>query len=237
LTNHQPKLIVSFIGADPRYCKGERGVGVLAAQASFFAAVNDYLTLQPASKFVMIGSGSVFGSGDDLFNEDSLQQPYTDYGKINATVEALFRETFASAVGRASILRLPNVALKKFTRDFHFSRRLLDAATSGAPSVTLSDDGSAVRNFVYVSDILEALIRIAERETVPPSINLAGPAVLTSVQFAELFFVSYGLDPSRVEIKLGSRRPAEVRRVLGSKFLRFEPRANLFSRSAISAVW
>lgn len=133
------------------------GHNLLATQRLLDAARGSGIT-----RFVFASSSSVYGQVWGAVTEESPTRPYSPYGVTKLAAESLCA-TYADNFG------VPTVSLRLFTvygprqrPDMALHRIIRSALTSEEFSVF--GDGSAVRSFTYVDDVVDATIRAA---TVP----------------------------------------------------------------------
>jgi UDP-glucose 4-epimerase len=121
--------------------------------------------------FVNASSSSVYGEPDSLpLNEAQCCRPLSPYGASKLSVEAYVR-SFHRVYG------LPSVSLRYFTvygprmrpdlAIFHFTRKLLD----GERPVVFGD-GMQKRDFTYIDDIVDANLRVIERQPWGETVNI-----------------------------------------------------------------
>jgi GDP-L-fucose synthase len=65
-------------------------------------------------------------------------------------------------------------------------RKFVEAAESGAPAVTLWGDGSPTREFLYVEDAAEAIVRAAEGYDSPEPMNIGSGVEISIRRLAEI---------------------------------------------------
>ncbi len=126
-------------------------------------------------RFVFASSSSVYGNSDHYpTTETDLPRPFSPYGVTKLAAEhlcAAYAENFG----------LPTVALRYFTvygprqrpdMGFH---RLINAGLGGPPFPAYGD-GSHVRNFTFVSDVVDANVLAAITADIPPGemLNICG---------------------------------------------------------------
>jgi nucleoside-diphosphate-sugar epimerase len=151
------------------------------------------------SRFVYASSSSVYGNALRYpVLETDLPRPQSPYGVTKLAAEHL-------AVLYARNYGVPTTSLRYFTvygprqRPDMATQRLVEAAVEGR-SFPLFGDGSQLRDFTYVDDIVEANVLAATADTAPGEVlNLSGGS---SVSMSELIRV--------VEETVG--RPVDVRR-------------------------
>jgi nucleoside-diphosphate-sugar epimerase len=111
------------------------------------------------SRFVFASSSSVYGQVTGAVTERSLTRPFSPYGVTKLAAESLCT-TFADNFGA------PTVSLRLFTvygprqRPDMALHRIIRAALTGE-EFTVLGDGSAVRSFTYVADVVDAAMKAA----------------------------------------------------------------------------
>jgi nucleoside-diphosphate-sugar epimerase len=133
-----------------------------ASDANILATqrVLDALSSVPPARLVFASSSSVYGQADSFpTTEDQALSPISPYGVTKASCEALIS-------AYVSQFELDVVSLRYFTvygprqrSDMAFTR-WISAALAGHP-LPLYGDGTAVRDFTYVSDVVDATIAAA----------------------------------------------------------------------------
>jgi nucleoside-diphosphate-sugar epimerase len=134
----------------------------------------DAATRAGLRRFVYASSSSVYGDRAAYpTTEDDLPAPQSPYG-----VSKLAAEHLCGVYGRT--FGVPTVSLRYFTvygprqRPDMAMHRLVEAAISGEP-FPMFGDGSQVRDFTYVGDVVEANVLAAEAPLPPGTIvNVAG---------------------------------------------------------------
>jgi nucleoside-diphosphate-sugar epimerase len=138
-------------------------------------------------KFVYASTSSVYGDTPDLpMREDGLTRPVSPYGVSKLAAEHLcylYSKAFA----------VPTVALRFFTvygprqRPDMFFHILMRGLLRGEET-PLYDDGEQTRDFTFVSDIVEGLIRASQYAEHGEVFNLGGGAqtsLLNAISLAE----------------------------------------------------
>lgn len=128
----------------------------------------------PGVRVVYASSSSVYGQAESYpTTEETLPAPHSPYGVTKLAGEHLVH-LYRANYG------LDTVALRFFTvygpgqrPDMAFTR-FLRAVDAGAP-ITVFGDGTQIRDFTYVGDIVSALIAAAEADGgLPTVMNLSG---------------------------------------------------------------
>ena len=182
---------------------------LMATQRLLEAAVG----LPRPPRIVYSSSSSVYGNADRVpTSEDDLPAPHSPYGVTKLAAEHLCRLYGAN-------LGVDTVSLRYFTvygprqrPDMAF-HRLCEAALGGDP-FTLLGDGSQIRDFTYVGDVVRANLMAAAAD-VPSGtcVNVAGGTQISLRQVIER--VSSLAGRELPVIRRGSQR-GDVRRTGGS---------------------
>jgi nucleoside-diphosphate-sugar epimerase len=197
---------------------------VLATQR-LLEAVRDH----SVSRLVFASSSSVYGNAPTYpTSESDLPRPYSPYGVTKLAAEHLCL-LYAGNWG------IPAVCLRYFTvygprqRPDMATHRLIEACLGGAP-FPLFGDGSQIRDFTYVEDVVSANVAAATADVAPGTVvNVAGGSSCTLAHLVALVGELAGR-----EVPL-DRRPGQagdVERTGGSieqarRALGWEPRVDL----------
>ncbi len=193
----------------------------------------------PIERFVLASSSSIYGEAERYPTvETDLPRPRSPYGVTKLAAEHLCG-LYAANWG------IPTVSLRYFTvygpaqrpdMSFH---RLCEAALGGEPFPLLGD-GSQVRSFTYVSDVVEANRRAGTTDVPPGTVmNIAGGS---SVSLSEVIELVGELAGREVPLE---RRPAaagDVSRTGGStalaeSLLGWEPKVQLREGLSEQLAW
>lgn len=130
----------------------------------------------PIKKFLFTSSAAVYGNAADFpKTEDSHIDPLTPYA-----IDKYASERYTIDYGR--LYNIPTVAVRFF--NVYGPRQNPDSEYSGVLSIvtkclkenkpfTLYGDGSQTRDFVYVEDVVDALIKISTETDEPTVYNIA----------------------------------------------------------------
>jgi UDP-glucuronate 4-epimerase len=138
----------------------------------------DAIVKHPVRRFVYASSSSVYGNTTSYpTREDALPAPHSPYGVTKLAGEHLCG-LYAANWG------LPTVALRYFTvygprqRPDMAINRLIEAAL-GRAAFPLYGDGSAVRDFTYVDDVVGANLAASQGTLTPGTVvNVAGGSAI-----------------------------------------------------------
>jgi UDP-glucuronate 4-epimerase len=164
-------------------------------------------------RLVMASSSSVYGNAPAYpTDEQSPTTPFSPYGVTKLAMEHLAR-AYSENWG------VPAVMLRYFTvygpgqRPDMAMHRFIRQADAGQP-LTLFGDGEQVRDFTYVSDVVEATIAAATADIeAPVALNVAGGSSGTVNEVLELVAEHVGKD---LIIRRLPSQPGDVRITGGS---------------------
>lgn len=178
----------------------------------------------PLQRFVYASSSSVYGDVKTLpLQEDACPQPFSPYG-----VTKLAGEHLCNAYHRN--FGVPVVSLRFFTvygprqrPDMAFCR-FIRSAFRGDP-VPLYGDGEQTRDFTFIGDIVEGLVRAGQvREAVGQTLNIGGGSRVSVKQCLEIIEQASGnvINLDRRPVSKGDVRDTladtnRIRSILGFK--------------------
>jgi UDP-glucose 4-epimerase len=195
---------VSRSVADPEFDASINVLGMLnLLQACRAAGVRDVV-------YISTG-GAAYGDTDVIPTpETHLTRPASPYGVSKVAAE-LYLDCWAGLHGgRGVSLRLANVYGPRQNPEGEagvvaiFTRRLLD----GAPCV-INGDGEQTRDYVYVVDVADAVVRALARATASGPINVGAARETTVNELYRLLARAAGVDRAPEH---GPARPGEQRR-------------------------
>ncbi len=118
-------------------------------------------------RFVFVSSCAVYGdTGAEAVTEDAPTQPLSPYGASKRMAECLLGELHRSGRLPTLSLRFFNVYGPRQRADSQYSgvvARFLDHARQGK-GLTVYGDGGQTRDFVYVTDGADLMVRAAEQD-------------------------------------------------------------------------
>jgi nucleoside-diphosphate-sugar epimerase len=163
-------------------------------------------------RFVLASSSSVYGDTAPCPSKESDHTvPFSPYGVTKLAAELLVRAYAAN-------FSVPAVALRYFTvygprqRPDMAISLLFDRAAHSQP-FTLFGDGSQIRDFTFVDDVVDANVRAASADLKPGEVlNVAGGS---SVSMLDLLRLVEATTERKLEISWDSERPGDVRRTGG----------------------
>ena len=211
------------------------GHNVLATQRLLEAVV----AARPAARVVYASSSSVYGNQPRYpVHEDDLPRPFSPYGVTKLAAEHLCR-LYAENWGVSCVsLRYFTVFGPRQRPDMSI-HRLCEAAIHGVPFPCYGD-GSQIREFTFVDDIVRGNLLGAERDIAPGSCcNLAGGAEVT---LSELIALVGELAGAPVKIDPQPRQAGDAFRNGGSisrarDLLGWAPRVSLRDGVVAQLAW
>jgi UDP-glucuronate 4-epimerase len=193
----------------------------------------------PLHRFVFASSSSVYGNAAHFpVTEDAPAQPFSPYGITKLAAELLCRAYTAN-------FSVPTVSLRYFTvygprqRPDMAIHRMIEAARGGS-RFPLYGDGTQVRDFTYVGDVVEATVRAATAEVEPGTVlNVAGGS---GVQLSDLLDGVQRAVGRPVPVDRLAAQPGDVARTGGSiaraaELLGWSPTVDLAAGLAAQAAW
>ncbi|MEX0985660.1 MAG: NAD-dependent epimerase/dehydratase family protein [Actinomycetota bacterium] len=190
-------------------------------------------------RFVYASSSSVYGEAAIYpTTEDDLPRPRSPYGVTKLAAEHLCG-VYAANHG------VPTVSLRYFTvfgprqRPDMAMHRMIEASLAAEP-FPLYGDGSAVRDFTFVSDVVEANVRAATRDVVPGTVlNVSGG---TDASMRDVISAVASLTGREVLLDVRDAARGDVRRTGGSReraerLLGWEPAVGLEAGLARQVAW
>lgn len=167
--------------------------------------------------FVYASSSSVYGNAETYpTSEARIPQPYSPYGVSKLAAEHL-AGLYASNFG------VPTRSLRFFTvygprqrPDMAFTR-FFSRIRDGKP-LQVHGDGSQVREFTYVDDIVDAVYRTAVAAELPGGVvmNVSGGSTVSLQDVLKVIRGDLGLD---FDVHYGPSIPGDVRRTGGTTSL------------------
>jgi UDP-glucuronate 4-epimerase len=190
-------------------------------------------------RLVYASSSSVYGNAASYpTTEDDLPRPHSPYGVTKLAAEHLCN-LYAANWG------VSTVSLRYFTvygprqRPDMAMHRLLRATLAGQP-FPLYGDGSAVRDFTFVGDVVNANLAAADADSAPGTVvNVAGGSSITMRELFDLVSTVVGATPL---IDEQPAQPGDVARTGGTidramAVLGWTPRTDLRTGLAAQADW
>ncbi|CAB4862301.1 unannotated protein [freshwater metagenome] len=190
-------------------------------------------------RFVYASSSSIYGNAASYPTmESDPPHPHSPYGVTKLAAELLCN-------AYASNFDVPVVSLRYFTvygprqRPDMAIHRMIEAAVHGTP-FNVFGDGSHVRDFTYVGDVVQANVLAATGDLAPGAVmNIAGGASTTVSELLEAVGAAVG---QPVPLIWQAAQPGDVERTGGSierarTLLGWEPVTDLETGLARQVLW
>jgi UDP-glucuronate 4-epimerase len=226
----QPGVRLSWSDQFPDYVSRN----VIATQRLLEAA-----KLTRPRRIVFASSSSVYGNAPHYpTTEQALPQPHSPYGVTKLAAEHLCG-LYAANWG------VPTVALRYFTvygprqRPDMGLNKFIDAAQRQAP-LPLFGDGEQIRDFTYVSDVVDANLAAATADVAPGTVvNIAGGRPVTVNQLLRLLRDAVG---SELRIEHLPEQAGDIRRTGGAvdlahQLLGWSPQVDVADGVAAQYAW
>jgi UDP-glucose 4-epimerase len=206
----------------------QRPIDDVLAQLKPLLVMLDHLAHRKGTRIVLISSGgTVYGDPSVLpVSEDYLPRPLTSHGVTRLAAEqylGLYQQVFGVS---AVALRCGNVYGEGQRSDR--SQGVVAATLSRIQrglAIPMFGDGSTVRDYVYIDDVVDVVIKLLARPNLPSVVNV-GSGVGTSL--SELLALIEAVTGRPIDIEPHPARPGDVAAVvlditLLKSLLRFEP--------------
>jgi UDP-glucose 4-epimerase len=150
-------------------------------------------------------TSAVFGENDALLGEDAGPlQPISFYGASKLAAEA-YVSVFAHTFGvNAVVLRFPNVIGERATHGviYDFLRKL----EKDASRLEVLGDGNQAKPYLYVGDLIDAMLTAWDKTTGPLSVyHAAGNGTTTVREIAEIVVAAAGGPDTKIVYAGGDR--------------------------------
>ena len=191
----------------------------------------------PARLVFFSSGGTVYGAGTPPFSENSPTQPTTAYGQAKLALEHIIRE------------RLPNSVSVRIANAYGPGQipapgqgvigHWLQAAATNQPIKVIGDLDTA-RDYLYIDDLTEALLKIHRSGPLPPVLNLGANTPITLRQV--LRAVEKATSGKTLEVEQIPARSFDLPDVwldssLAEQTLRWHPKVDLDTGVAKAWEW
>jgi UDP-glucose 4-epimerase len=185
----------------------------------------DFCVRRNVKRFVFASSAAVYGIVEGKANEDLVCRPYSPYGATKLCVENYLNAYYETYGLQSVALRYFNVyGPRQMINDYSgvitvFIRNLLLGQTP-----TIHGDGSQVRDFVYVMDIVQANMLAMESENAAGTMFNVASGNSTSVKelletlqkITNTADIGYNFGPTRKgDVKFGRASIDKIQNYLG----------------------
>lgn len=190
-------------------------------------------------RFVFASSGAALGEVAPPLHEEVVPRPVSPYGSGKLTGEA-YCKSYASSFGMHTVaLRFSNVYGPFSVHKNNVIPNFIKATLQGEPLVVFGD-GSQSRDFIYVDDLCDAILRTTVEEDVGGEVFQLATGVETTV--LELVDAVQRAVGAKTEVHYGDRRAGEVYKsrvdiTKVRKAVGFEPQTTLDEGLVRTADW
>lgn len=210
-------------------------VGTHRTNVEVTAGLLELSRLKGVGGFVLASTNAVTGDvGDRPIDESVPLRPLTPYGSTKAAAEMLLSGYSASYGLRAAALRFANVYGPGMARKDSFVPRLMRAAAEGR-GVQIYGDGTQLRDYVHVDDIVQAiLLAVRTGHTGPLVVGSGRSESVNDLVAAAREVTGAPIPVEHVAAKAGEM-PAVVLNITAARALGYQPRHTL--SSGLSTAW
>ena len=187
-----------------------------------------------SKRLVYVSSSEVYGTATYVpMDEDHPFRPTTPYGASKAAGELYVRSFYYTWNLPAVIVRPFNTYGPRSRTDQYSAviRRFIDRLLKNKPPI-IYGDGKQTRDFTYVSDVVDGLIKTAEcDELIGDVVNIARGEEVSIIRIAEIVSKLLG-KRDEIEPVFQQARPGDVRRHMADiskakKLLNFRPEVSI----------
>ncbi|XSG76992.1 SDR family oxidoreductase [Herpetosiphon llansteffanensis] len=200
----QPTAIIHTAAVTPAMGEAMTNEALWAVNVQATATLAAWAA-QHQARFVHVSSDAVWGGRDAAYTESDVPAPIHPYGASKAAGEALVAALNpAAAIARTSLLYGQNPLDPNTTMALAMLRGERDG-------VLFSDE---MRCPVFVEDVAQALLELAQRPRLYGIFHLVGPQILSRFELGQALLAWNGIDstglPAGTTTASGLRRPSRV---------------------------
>ena len=193
-------------------------------------------------RVVLASSAAVYGESESTVAENHPPNPLSPYAASKLAMEQaakLFSESFSL---ETVCLRYFNVYGPRQSPDSPYAAAIpmfIQAMLAGEPA-TIHGDGRQTRDFVYVRDVVEAMLLAADGDSVIGQVfNIAGGKSIPILELVETLQRSFpeSLDPVFDPPRQGDLRFSEADISMAERALGYRPRIDLQEGLGITVEW
>lgn len=193
-------------------------------------------------RVVLASSAAVYGESENPVAENHPLNPQSPYAASKLAMEQaakLFSRSFSL---ETICLRYFNVYGPRQSPDSPYAAaipKFIQAMLAGEPA-TIHGDGRQTRDFVYVRDVVEAMLRAADGASVADRVfNIAGGKSVPIIELVEILQRFFPENPNPVfgPPRQGDLRFSEADILLAERALGYRPRIDLQEGLGITVEW
>jgi UDP-glucose 4-epimerase len=163
-------------------------------------------------KFIFASSGAPIGEVEPPITEDKPPRPVSPYGASKLAGEGYCSAYYRTFGIKTVALRFGNVYGPRSKHKGSVVARFFKQALDGQ-TLEVFGDGKQTRDFIFIDDLIQAIINSAEKETGGEIFQIATFKETTVNEIAESVRSIVEEETGRkVKIVYGNRRPGDVRR-------------------------
>lgn len=195
------------------------------------------------STFVFASSGAPLGEQEPPVHEEKVPRPVSPYGAGKLAGEAYCSAYYRTYGIKTIILRFGNVYGPRSNHKSSVVAKFIKQAIAGEP-LEIYGDGNQTRDFIYIDDLVEAIILAAKSNLGGEIFQIATYRETTINELTESLVKLFKemLPGSQINILYGQKRLGDVRRnysdiTKSRRLLGFEPRFDLEKGLRETIAW
>lgn len=203
---HVFHLAASTTPADTVWHPAREAEQNLLPTLRFLQCAQDY----PENRYILLSTGGAFYGDAALANEETPSRPTSYYGATKLALEHFFGILGQRRPGSLTVLRPSNVygPQQPLRPGFGLIRTLLERARTGA-KITVFGDGSAVRDYLYIDDLIDACLFAMDKPTGTYNIGSG-----TGHSLRDVLTMIEQVTGSPLEIEHQPQRASDVHRIV-----------------------
>ena len=194
------------------------------------------------SRVILASSAAVYGETNGVVHEDVEKRPLSPYADAKLAMEGA-AQTFSTAYGlQTVVLRFFNVygPRQSPTSSYAAVIPLFIHAMNNSEAAKIEGDGEQSRDFVFIGDIVQALLLASEREQAIGGVfNVGGGRSITILELAQTLqrIMPEAPPPIHIEPRPGDIRFSEASIQRIQEALEYRPNTDLIEGLEITVQW
>jgi UDP-glucose 4-epimerase len=194
------------------------------------------------ARVILASSAAVYGETDGVVHEDTEKRPLSPYADTKLAMEGA-AQTFATAFGLQTVaLRFFNIYGPRQSPNSSYAAVIprFIQAMSKREAAKIEGDGEQSRDFVFIGDIIQALLLASERKEASGGVfNVGGGRSITILELAQTLqrIMPEASQPIHIEPRPGDIRFSEASIQRIQRALEYRPKTDLIEGLEITVQW